>query len=1237
MIITGKNFRNIYPQESLNWDGIFSPLYNSSGEFNFSFSGVNGLDLVFKLKNNKIFSPSGDLIGGYNQEDKIGFSGNIDEKSLDLYKNNYPLYLGLNRKTTGILSNFIVESINGNNVDIESLTVYGIQPQYFFNSNLIYQTGVSIPVNIYNSGKYPIYIYSGEITTVGTTFELSGLSSTLTVPAIGSNNFYLNSKSPETIISQEIIFLNLYTNLGTENLVLNITGLQPIQTDLFYISIGPPVTTIFNNTFNEYLVSFANESGSDLLISFNYISGITGNYYKPILQTGYTQNLISGNVSGSGFITGLITGYVSGYNTLNNQWETGTGTGIGYSFKISDDKNVTGFYNTVGTGKGYVEFFTDVKASGYVSNILYSGYVSIQGGFLTGNTGVYGTGQLLDQQYEGNISGSALIFSPYTGAVLASFNSDEYDNLLLSAPLKYVTGNFNTGLKNIAGFGYATGRRITGFLQGDFGENDYEPGFYRFEKPFDGAATGLVIEYSGLNPVQNTISGQITTGFVSTTIIHNLIAQGCKINLNIDLTGTGIPNSIKKINNTGIVFPVNIFNTLPIYSGIEFPNDNLNFQTGSGTVVLYPNYPTGGRTRISRPGPTSSGTGFFDNLFQVPFFSGNSGFAQNFYGWKESLTSNIMTGELPGKSVSVAYLSGLINLFGENDTSIIDFTLTGAQKSVFNNVKFYFDTKETGRYIITDFYKNNVVTGRKYSGLNIGLVSGVTDTLSGDFNIINSTISGNFYYASGGVIYNITSPTDTIVQIINLGLTGQEFLFQRSGGATAYFQDKLMGNNFFVVNDILPDTGDYRINMYYKDFTPALVSGSVSFSHSVYTGCEKDRAFVFKITKTGNYPFFQTSGSIIANFTGPNYPVLNDSILRSGIKWNWSLDSYEFEKYYGFYIYLNNRYQTNWGGNLSLVISGYTFNDPLLYLNLTPSISSASFIVTDDDKLECCPGSTCTGTIDSRNDFILPINNADLGQDFLKVDEVFPPPDFPITGPSIGSSEGSSIGAGAGAGAGSSVGSSAGPAGNSNPPPSSLNFNIAGDSATPVGSCLEQEKMISVELKDSGLECARQYYKIRFWVCAKGMHCEGTESDHALVYNGQVYDLGEGGSTNICADSPIAFTWKNFAFNSFRTVKGQVRVTAWFIDPNETIPFPSRNTVTRTSSVRIQNTTWCDCCKYYSLKEKDDTCPPGYTLTKLNNKSCPEGQRACYHCKKDSTGAGLLNNIDYLLDILNNN
>ena len=481
MILTGTTYRPFYPQNSLNWVSDFTPI-NIQEECNFYISG-SGKELIYRLKNNKVYSSTQELISTYNNNQTINFSGNVSSTSFDLYKDNLPLFLGKPRSFTGDLNGFVFELKNNSSINLDSISILGEQPEYFVDNNIIYRSGAVIPINISHSGEYNIFIYSGL--SNNDDFILSGANNLTVAPNTVSTIYLINNT--DFISNQQILSIDLYTNIGLENLFINISGEPIIPSNLFYINLTPPVNGVFAGSHLNYVLSFANESGSNIEVSLEYVSGVTGDYYKKV---GYTRPLsgvpISGFVSGAGFIVNNTTGLLSGFNNLRNIFEYGTGSGLVGSYKLAEDKAVTGFYSTLGTGRGNVNFITDIRGTGQAENIIYSGYITYQGGVLTGVTGsLFGSGIIANQLQFGNIEeATSSIFQPWTGNILAIFNPDEYETIPLVSPVRFVTGTFRTEIKDLLGFAYATGGRHSGKLQGNFGSEDFEPGQYWFSKPF---------------------------------------------------------------------------------------------------------------------------------------------------------------------------------------------------------------------------------------------------------------------------------------------------------------------------------------------------------------------------------------------------------------------------------------------------------------------------------------------------------------------------------------------------------------------------------------------------------------------------------------------------------------------------------------------------------------------------------------------------------------------------------
>jgi hypothetical protein len=727
MNITGQFNYNFYPQTEINWSKDISPS-EINGEYQFLFSGESGNDLVFKLKNNKIFSYNEDLLGGFRNNEIINFSGNVTKNSLDLYYNNIPLYLGLNRNGSGRLIGFSISSINSN-VNFQSLNILGERPEILFDTNLLVNsTGFQFPVTIFNSGSDIITILSGE--SLDSNFTISGATNVVISPNSSSQIFLISDRVLSTEL--QIININLFTNFGTQNLFINLSGIEIIPS-LFSISISPPETTIFNNSSLLYTLSAENSSGSNLEISLEYSSGITGDYFKNIFRTGFLSNApISGFISGSGFINNIKTGFVSGFNILRNNFEFGTGSGIIRRPRIADDGDVYVFYDTIVTGFGDVDFIRNVIVTGFNNNIIYSGFVNYAGGNLTGNVFGFASGVNLDRTATGNISGSALIFQRWTGGIFAEFFPDEYQLTNFVSPLRFVTGNFSTGL-SLFGLAFATGERITGKLIGDFGANDFEPGIYTFSKPFSGPVTGTLTEYTGFDPVGLSILNTQTTGLLDTILYKTVVAQGCEIDfgdLGETLPASGFPATVSRIRvrGTGVTFPIDIFQLLPLTSYIEWQYENSDQKLNSGNSYITKQIKFLYKTGILKSGFEESfiNTGFYptvgidkvnENIYITRQNGADSFFSASIYNplyqtdWEDNNWSNNDQRFLNTPAFTLWNKDGWNTRTGVHERNYTGFYYLYSNIGVFPNDTTAFRNAITGKELMIVIMLLNLITG----------------------------------------------------------------------------------------------------------------------------------------------------------------------------------------------------------------------------------------------------------------------------------------------------------------------------------------------------------------------------------------------------------------------------------------------------------------------------------------------------------------------------------------------
>jgi hypothetical protein len=521
MIISGTIQRKIYPQSLINWAANFVP-QNNIGYLNFIFSGDGGPETLFSLSGGQIISQNGDLVGGYFSSENLNFSGNINSEKIDLYQDGSPLYLGLKRKSQGDIYNIVFDSSSSQpSFDFQNLTMIGDIPnvpspvQPF----LVLYPNEAVPFTIINSGDYDFNI--SYATTSNINFAVSG-DQNLVVPAHGEAIFYLIYKNSTVTPSSQTVALQVYTDHGVQKFTPTISG-APIVNKQYSLSLAVPTTYVKAGIAANYNVNITNTDGAKIGIGINYVSGVTGNYYSKTLYSGNVyDSLISGYITGSGYLSSYQTGLVVNFNTGNLQYEYTTGSGIVSGFYIADDEPISGNYLITGYGLGSTILYGNTSGFASVDNINYSGRINIKGGYVTGSFDqeITGTGYLDNSEVTGILKNpKSIVFLPFTGILTGDFNTGEYYLKDFASDIVYVTGNFSKKM-SLLGLGWATGERKTGILGGDFGFYKYDPGLYTFYTDYYST-----VKYSGghllqnFKPVTNTFSGSRVTGAIQKTIV----------------------------------------------------------------------------------------------------------------------------------------------------------------------------------------------------------------------------------------------------------------------------------------------------------------------------------------------------------------------------------------------------------------------------------------------------------------------------------------------------------------------------------------------------------------------------------------------------------------------------------------------------------------------------------------------------------------------------------------------
>ena len=500
--ITGTRYRDIYPQSGVSWSTSVQST-QTSGHFQFSFSGASGLCTLFDLYNGKILSSNKSLIGSYVNGDNLNFSGNLSPSGADLYLNSNPLYLGYAiTNSNQLFTKVVLNNLGISSINFDNLTVYGgttapysYQPFYTF-----YKSQANIPISITNSGSYNLVIYSGSC--ANDAFKFTGQSPLLTLGSNGQNYVYLsNTKSINIGQKQISLPITLYSNIGNINLSVNVSGIITGKSPSL-INLGPNISTITNGKINTYALTYRNITKTPTTISLSGVSGYYGTVYSPIQITGLSTGLISGTVYGSGYLQQFVSvppldnfgwhtiGYAGNYaipqyggvlpyslqryNPILDVYETTAASGVLVSpdIYVAPAQSVSSGISYIASGFGNItgqdinsniRYYID--CSGVLLSAVCSGFVDyITGGFVTGNIPV-GTlastnvlGQFVTGSLIGNLQSSVL---PYVSNNIISVNGglsvDNYSYKILSKNVSsYVTGTFSypwatTGLATATG------------------------------------------------------------------------------------------------------------------------------------------------------------------------------------------------------------------------------------------------------------------------------------------------------------------------------------------------------------------------------------------------------------------------------------------------------------------------------------------------------------------------------------------------------------------------------------------------------------------------------------------------------------------------------------------------------------------------------------------------------------------------------------------------------------------
>lgn len=826
MLISGTRHRYIYPQDTVNWLFNLTPV--STGAFDFNFHSNSGdIFNIFSLKNRKIYSYQNDFIGSYSINSNLSLSGNITNGKIDLYHNSLPLYLGLGIQKFDKITGFSLNSRGGDNIDFLNLNILGDSPEYFYDQNATYRSGESIKINIVNNSNQDFTIFSGNVEN--SNFSINGLDN-LKISKNNTGYFYLVHNNSLVNFSNTDVVID--TDFGRQRLKITLSGIR-LEDETYYLSVGPNVLFVENDFYQDYNIVFKNANSANLSIELKYISGVTGDYSRPVTRYSFLENQnVSGFIEGSGFLFGGITGLISGFNPLKDYYEFGTGSGIARDFKIAENQYIEKNYNILASGFGDVYALTGIQAKGSQNDILYSGFINFQGGLLTGFFSGVVTGVVPDAkrgwyvnsggnfvpppiseesynlicsstlnnpicseysfEYEfktGLKTGFITKFFNYTGDIVISFAPSETEKVKLISPTLFATGLITDYFK-ITGAAFATGQRVSGKLVGDY-LLDFEPGKWIISKPYSGSITGeSFLSLSDFDPVKGVPIPGISTGYFNEIAFTGLNVSFCEPKIPEQIDIKKIPEEVfsKECFQDDRSFNYQYTGYLlqPLSGSEERFFENSTFQIRSGNYKLYAGHPAGGRTRISRLGLTPSGNGFFYHLFDKPdaklenFKSIDPDY--NGGGWEESFTTlepviNFDNGIVP----SVTNIDLECGLLYPCDPTIIHFKIDSPDFYSINGL----DTKDCWSGCFANWPK------KQYSVENSGTIV-FLNTSSPDFS------SDGFNYGLEFEICNTSDFAQKMVRLLYLNPSIEPIVRPSTGDAIFIFNNTNYFGNYYI-------------------------------------------------------------------------------------------------------------------------------------------------------------------------------------------------------------------------------------------------------------------------------------------------------------------------------------------------------------------------------------------------------------------------------------------------------
>ncbi|NJO59139.1 MAG: hypothetical protein HC836_12625 [Richelia sp. RM2_1_2] len=718
---------------------------------NIGFSGEK--TSFFSFKSGKIFDEKSRLINTYSSNENIQVKTIFSANTYDYYFNNQIWVVGQNLES-GSLSSFYIDT--NSPLNLNSLFIKGEKPQYSINDRINYNNFPITGSIINNTPDLKFTIFSGEILN-NRFVEISGFP----IKDIqNTGNFYFISNFTGEILDI-IVPVRFYTNFGIIENDFLITGGQ--QTPNYYITISPnniPILT--NGESADFGVFYSSESGALLEVSLEYVQGQTGNVFKQILFNTTTTGNITGEIVGSGFVLGSLTGIVSAFDNFLQTNVFATGSGLVNKFAYASGYNELNYsINTTGFASGFAS--TLIEGSGK-DFLIFEGEIPVTGitrleSLSINDVSGSGFDPFLNTQITGElISGKGFKDLIFNGPIPTGIPYSNQVVIVDVSASDAICYNY-TGIAA----GNATGTFISGIFDFDFFETGLAPGQFSAYKYYSGIIRrfGRIEKF---NPVTCEYETEIsvTTSGIATGYFylpsgesfpnlqpHIVNIRDCS-EYNKLLIPIIVSGDVGIINNTvyldGEVFNYESYFLIAPDTGISGENIISSFVETSDNV-LSGNFT---RTKTSRIGNTSSGSGFFKDIVnECGFESGE---------WKEIFSVD--------NSITTGHSNFAFNSFS-HECGEVEFYLSGDGAN-----KYLFEVDEENRYLRLTKRPtgsvDNIIFSRSSKKFSLPLESNFIyrlECLSGDpGNNCETLLGQNFclnseVVARSGTFYN--AETDT--------------------------------------------------------------------------------------------------------------------------------------------------------------------------------------------------------------------------------------------------------------------------------------------------------------------------------------------------------------------------------------------------------------------------------------------------------------------------------------------